>query len=73
MVPLIGKYLLFIMTLITLSTMNAVITLAIYHREECRQGKTMSKWMRRLFVQVLPPFLLLSSQKQHKIQVNKAS
>jgi nicotinic acetylcholine receptor len=67
MMPLLGKYLLFIMILVALSILNAILILAIYHREE-NSRKKMPKWMKYFFVQVLPPFLLLSSQKQDEIK-----
>jgi len=67
MIPLLGKYLLFIMILVALSILNSIAILAIYYREE-NQGKTMSKWMKYVFIQVLPSFLLLSSQKQEEIK-----
>ncbi len=67
MIPLLGKYLLFIMILVALSILNSIAILAIYYRE-VNHGKTMSKWMKYVFIQVLPPFLLLSSQKQEEIK-----
>ncbi|CAF3545324.1 unnamed protein product [Adineta steineri] len=71
MIPLLGKYLLFIMILVALSILNTIIILAIYYREEHHE-KRMSVWMRYYFVEVLPPFLLLSSsQKQNQLEENQ--
>ncbi len=67
MIPLLGKYLLFIMILVALSIINAVVILAIYYREE-NYGKKMPKWMKAFFLQVLPPFLLLSTGKTEEIK-----
>lgn len=62
MIPLLGKYLLFIMILVALSILNAILILAIYYREENRT-RQMPSWMRYYIVEVLPPFLLMSSPK----------
>ncbi|CAF3221835.1 unnamed protein product [Rotaria socialis] len=67
MVPLLGKYLLFIMVLVALSIFNTIITLALYYREQ-NNKKSMPKWMKHLFVQVLSPLLFISSSKQHEIK-----
>ncbi len=69
MIPLLGKYLLFIMILVALSIINAIMILALYYREE-NYEKRMPQWMRYYFVEVLPPFLLLSSRKQNHIEEN---
>ena len=61
MMPLLGKYLLFIMILVALSIVNAVVVLAIYYRED-NTGRRMPRWMKRFFIEVLPPFLLLSTK-----------
>ncbi|CAF4326852.1 unnamed protein product [Rotaria sp. Silwood2] len=66
-VPLLGKYLLFIMTLVALSILNAIITLAIYYRE-LNHKKSMPKWMKYFFVKILSPLLFLSTEKQYKIK-----
>jgi hypothetical protein len=62
MIPLLGKYLLFIMILVALSILNTILILAIYYREE-NQRNCMPQWMRYYFVEVLPPFLFMSSPK----------
>lgn len=61
MMPLLGKYLLFIMILVALSIVNAVIVLAIYYREY-NTGRRMPRWMKSFFIEVLPPFLCLSTK-----------
>jgi hypothetical protein len=70
MIPLLGKYLLFIMILVALSILNTILVLSIYYGQQ-NQTKTMPKWMKYFFVQVLPPYLLLSSQKQDKKKENQ--
>jgi hypothetical protein len=70
MIPLLGKYLLFIMILVALSILNTILILGIYHRAE-NSRKQMPKWMKYFFVQVLPPFLLLSSAKRNEIKEKK--
>lgn len=70
MIPLLGKYLLFIMILVALSILNTIAILAIYYRNE-NHGKKMSKWMKYFFIEILPPFLFLSRQKQEEIKNTK--
>ncbi|CAF1049531.1 unnamed protein product [Adineta ricciae] len=62
MIPLLGKYLLFIMILVALSILNTILILAIYYRED-NQKKQMPKWMRYYLVEILPPFLLITAKK----------
>ncbi|UJR14709.1 hypothetical protein I4U23_001702 [Adineta vaga] len=69
MIPLLGKYLLFIMILVSLSILNTILILAIYYREE-NQKKQMPQWMRYYFVEILPPFLLITAQKPMKNKHN---
>ncbi|KAH3830113.1 hypothetical protein DPMN_103350 [Dreissena polymorpha] len=56
-VPLIGKYLLFTMILITLSIIVTVITLNVHFRSPSTH--TMSPWVRRVFLNILPKMLLM--------------
>lgn len=72
MVPLLGKYFLFIMILVALSIINATLTLALYYREQ-NHKQPMPKWMKHYFGQVLPPFLFLSTQKQYETKPNTQS
>ena len=65
MMPLLGRYLLFIMIIVALSIVHAIGVLAIYHREE-KHGRQMPRWMKKFFIEVLPPVLLLSTQHLQK-------
>ncbi|CAF1595717.1 unnamed protein product [Rotaria sp. Silwood1] len=66
-IPLLGKYLLFIMILVALSILNAIVTLAFYYREQ-NQKKSIPKWMKYFFINILPPLLFLPSIKQDKVK-----
>ncbi|EGT54284.1 hypothetical protein CAEBREN_12731 [Caenorhabditis brenneri] len=57
-IPLIGKYLLFTMVLVTLSVVVTVVTLNVHYRSPTTH--TMPKWMKRLFVDFLPKYLLMT-------------
>ena len=65
MIPLLGKYLLFIMILVAVSLLNTVLILAIYYRQK-NQAETMSNWIKRVFVDVLPAYLFLSVEKKEE-------
>ncbi|XP_037082769.1 acetylcholine receptor subunit alpha-like 1 [Pollicipes pollicipes] len=56
-VPLLGKYLLFTMILVTLSVMSTICVLNVNFRSPSTHK--MSGWMRRLFIHYLPPLLLV--------------
>lgn len=56
-VPLIGKYLLFTIILVTLSILVTVVVLNIHFRSPSTH--VMPKWARRLFLHVLPRVLLM--------------
>ena len=56
-VPLLGKYLLFTMVLVTLSVMSTICVLNVNFRSPSTHK--MSGWMRRLFVQYLPSLLFV--------------
>ncbi|KAK3098920.1 hypothetical protein FSP39_024277 [Pinctada imbricata] len=56
-VPLIGKYLLFTMILVTLSILVTVIVLNVHFRSPSTH--TMSPWVRRVFLNILPRLLLM--------------
>ncbi|KAK2175626.1 hypothetical protein NP493_718g03007 [Ridgeia piscesae] len=68
-VPLIGKYLLFTMILVTLSIIATVIVLNVHFRGPATH--TMSPWVRKVFLSILPRLLLMrrpnadSSGQQH--------
>lgn len=56
-VPLLGKYLLFTMILVTLSVMSTICVLNVNFRSPSTHR--MSGWMRHIFIQVLPPLLFV--------------
>ena len=77
-VPLIGKYLLFTMILVTLSIVVTVVVLNIHFRSPLTHQ--MPPWVRRVFLQVLPkllwmrrPKILNSFQDQGHIIPNRRS
>uniref|UniRef100_A0A8W8HLL8 Uncharacterized protein n=2 Tax=Magallana gigas TaxID=29159 RepID=A0A8W8HLL8_MAGGI len=56
-IPLIGKYLLFTMIVVTLSIFLAVYTLGIHFRKPSTHR--MSPWIKRVFTEILPKILLM--------------
>lgn len=60
-IPLIGKYLLFTIILISLSIIVTVIVLNVNFRSVMTHS--MSPWMKYVFLEFLPPILLLHSPK----------
>lgn len=56
-VPLIGKYLLFTMVLVTLSIIVTVVVLNVHFRSP--STNTMSPWIRKVFLTVLPSLLMM--------------
>jgi len=56
-IPLIGKYLLFTMVLVTMSVIVTVVTLNVHYRAPSTHK--MSPWMRKLFIDILPYYLLM--------------
>ncbi len=61
-IPLIGRYLLFTMFLVTLSIVITVFVLNIHYR--LPSTHIMSPWMRKLFLELLPPLLLMPRPEQ---------
>ncbi|CAF3755051.1 unnamed protein product [Rotaria sordida] len=61
-VPLIGKYLLFTMILVTLSIVVTVVVLNIHFRSPSTHQ--MPAWVRRVFLHVLPKLLWMRRPKQ---------
>ncbi|GMR54910.1 hypothetical protein PMAYCL1PPCAC_25105, partial [Pristionchus mayeri] len=56
-IPLIGKYLLFTMVLVTLSVVVTVVTLNVHYRTPTTH--TMSPWVKRVFIDILPKWLFM--------------
>ena len=56
-VPLIGKYILFTTVLVTMSVLSSVLILNINFRTD--RTHEMSPWMKRLFLDILPKYLLM--------------
>ena len=56
-VPLLGKYLLFTMILVTLSICVTVCVLNVHFRRPSTHK--MSPWVRRVFIQIMPRLLLM--------------
>ncbi|XP_017787388.1 PREDICTED: acetylcholine receptor subunit alpha-like 1 isoform X4 [Habropoda laboriosa] len=61
-VPLLGKYLLFTMVLVTLSVVVTIAVLNVNFRSPVTHR--MAKWVRVVFIQVLPRFLLIERPKK---------
>ena len=67
--PLLGKYLLFTLSLVTLSICNSVMVL--YHQFHHPGASNISYWIRKIFIEILPPLLLLANDElllQHRKQ-----
>ncbi|XP_062296553.1 neuronal acetylcholine receptor subunit beta-2 [Scomber scombrus] len=56
-VPLIGKYLMFTMVLVTFSTVSTVCVLNVHHRSPSTHH--MPDWVNRIFLVTLPTFLFM--------------
>ena len=63
-VPLIGKYLLFTMILVTLSIIVTVVVLNVHFRSPATH--TMSPWVRKVFLDVLPRLLIMQRPRVRK-------
>lgn len=61
-VPLLGKYLLFTMVLVTLSVVVTIAVLNVNFRSPVTHR--MANWVRVVFIQVLPRFLLIERPKK---------
>ena len=69
LIPLIGRYLLFTMVLVTLSIVITVIVLNIHYRAPSTH--TMRPWVRKVFLEILPPLLYMKRPKRHLDRANK--
>ncbi|XP_037082475.1 acetylcholine receptor subunit alpha-L1-like [Pollicipes pollicipes] len=56
-VPLLGKYLLFTMILVSISVISTIVILNIHYRKPSTHK--MAPWVRRFFIHKLPPFVLM--------------
>lgn len=74
-VPLIGKYLLFTMILVTLSIIVTVIVLNVHFRAP--NTYTMSPWVRRVFLGIIPRLLMMkrphTDEQEHQTLVRTDS
>ena len=64
-VPLIGKYLLFTMILVTLSIIVTVIVLNVHFRSPSTHS--MSPWVKKVFLNILPRLLLMRRPHVDKV------
>lgn len=60
--PLLGKYLIFVLLLVVASIAVTCFVLNVHFRSPSTHS--MSPWLRRLFLQTLPPYLLISLPKK---------
>ncbi|BFY96986.1 hypothetical protein BsWGS_00026 [Bradybaena similaris] len=65
-VPLIGKYLLFTMILVTLSIIVTVIVLNVHFRSPATHS--MSPWVRRVFLNILPRLLIMRRPHEEAVE-----
>lgn len=61
-VPLLGKYLLFTMVLVTLSVVVTIAVLNVNFRSPVTHK--MAKWVRVVFIQIIPKFLMMERPKR---------
>ncbi len=64
-IPLIGKYLLFIMIVVTMSIILTVYTLHINFKSPTTH--TMSPWVKRIFTEILPRVLFMKRPEVRRI------
>ncbi|XP_077992877.1 neuronal acetylcholine receptor subunit beta-4-like [Glandiceps talaboti] len=68
-VPLIVRYLLFNMTLVSFSILIATFVLRLHHRT--RRHLRMAPWIKRVFIDVLPSLLMMEKCKEMKVADDK--
>ena len=64
LIPLIGRYLLFTMVLVTFSILTTVIVLNVHYRAPSTHR--MQPWIRRVFLEIIPPILYMKRPKDAK-------
>lgn len=69
-IPLIGKYLLFTMIVVTMSIFLTVYTLSVHFRSPATH--TMSPWIKRVFTEILPKILCMTRPVQEKRESREA-
>ncbi|XP_075396867.1 neuronal acetylcholine receptor subunit beta-2 [Tenrec ecaudatus] len=62
-VPLVGKYLMFTMVLVTFSIVTSVCVLNVHHRSPTTH--TMAPWVKVVFLQKLPALLFMQQPRHH--------
>jgi hypothetical protein len=67
-IPLLGKYLLFTLILVNLSILFTIFILNIHHRKP--NTHKMSMWMRRVFIEILPPLLGVKRPENYNYYLN---
>lgn len=65
-VPLIGKYLMFTMVLVTFSIVTSVCVLNVHHRSPTTH--TMPDWVKQVFLKKLPALLLMKRPENRSIK-----
>ncbi|XP_048826340.1 neuronal acetylcholine receptor subunit beta-2-like isoform X2 [Brienomyrus brachyistius] len=65
-VPLIGKYLMFTMVLVTFSIVTSVCVLNVHHRSPSTH--TMPNWVKRTFLQKLPALLFMRRPRTSNVR-----
>ncbi|XP_039705750.1 neuronal acetylcholine receptor subunit beta-2 [Pteropus medius] len=62
-VPLVGKYLMFTMVLVTFSIVTSVCVLNVHHRSPTTH--TMAPWVKVVFLEKLPTLLFMQQPRRH--------
>lgn len=70
-VPLVGKYLMFTMVLVTFSIVTSVCVLNVHHRSPSTH--TMAPWVKRCFLHKLPTFLFMKRPDSSPSRVPQSS
>ncbi|XP_070542900.1 neuronal acetylcholine receptor subunit alpha-2-like [Ptychodera flava] len=64
LIPLIGRYLLFTMVLVTFSIVITVIVLNVHHRSPSTH--CMPRWVRKVFLEIVPPWIGIRKYSQSR-------